>query len=195
MAKFVEHGRHIVKAYQSRLAVGRLCKIADIVDNRLGTQQFRLPYHIFHPGAAVLIVAFEIITVEQANSGTIFIEQFKYAHVFLINRNVLALFKGNTIQLRSGIENTVLQNAVQYEVWFDLAFIQVVTGFAHLVGIINSHRRVDWAQDPDVENAIKNDIDDYIFDVIRGEHNVPISTEAIDALIDRLLMVWRRQAA
>lgn len=66
---------------------------------------------------------------------------------------------------------------------------------AHLVGIINSHRRVDWAQDPDVENAIKNDIDDYIFDVIRGEHNVPISTEAIDALIDRLLTVARRQAA
>lgn len=64
-----------------------------------------------------------------------------------------------------------------------------------LVGIINSHRRVDWAQDPDVENAMKNDIDDYIFDVIRGEHNVPISTEAIDALIDRLLMVARRQAA
>jgi type I restriction enzyme R subunit len=66
---------------------------------------------------------------------------------------------------------------------------------AHLVGIINSHRRVDWAQDPDVENAMKNDIDDYIFDVIRGEHNVPISPEAIDALIDRLLMVARRQAA
>ncbi|MEQ8826297.1 MAG: hypothetical protein RIC82_00785, partial [Parvibaculum sp.] len=64
-----------------------------------------------------------------------------------------------------------------------------------LVGIINSHRRVDWAQDPDVENAMKNDIDDYIFDVIRGEHNVPFSTEAIDALIDRLLMVARRQAA
>ena len=49
--------------------------------------------------------------------------------------------------------------------------------------------------DPDVENAMKNDIDDYIFDVIRSEHDVPIAPEAIDALIDRLLMVARRQAA
>jgi len=65
----------------------------------------------------------------------------------------------------------------------------------HLVDIIHSHRRVDWSSDPDVENAIKNDIDDYMFDVVRGEHNVPISTEAIDSLIDRLLMVARRQAA
>jgi type I restriction enzyme R subunit len=64
-----------------------------------------------------------------------------------------------------------------------------------LVDIIHSHRRVDWSSDPDVENAIKNDIDDYMFDVIRGEHNVPITTEAIDSLIDRLLMVARRQAA
>jgi type I restriction enzyme R subunit len=34
-----------------------------------------------------------------------------------------------------------------------------------------------------------------VFDVLRGEHNVPVSTEAIDALIERLLMVARRQAA
>ncbi len=65
----------------------------------------------------------------------------------------------------------------------------------HLVEIVHSHRRVDWSGNPDVENAIKNDIDDYMFDVIRGEHKVQISTEAIDALIDRLLMVARRQAA
>ncbi|MBN8995232.1 MAG: HsdR family type I site-specific deoxyribonuclease [Rhizobiales bacterium] len=65
----------------------------------------------------------------------------------------------------------------------------------HIVDIVHSHRRVDWSGNPDVENAIKNDIDDYVFDVLRGEHNVPVSTEAIDALIERLLMVARRQAA
>ncbi|MCB1379508.1 MAG: type I restriction endonuclease subunit R [Alphaproteobacteria bacterium] len=64
-----------------------------------------------------------------------------------------------------------------------------------LVDIVHNHRRVEWANDPDVENAIRNEIDDYMFDVIRGEHKVPISTEAIDTLIDRLLMVARRQTA
>ena len=65
----------------------------------------------------------------------------------------------------------------------------------HLVEIVQSHRRVDWSGNPDVENAIKNDIDDFMFDVVRGEHKLSISTEAIDALVDRLLMVARRQAA
>ncbi len=65
----------------------------------------------------------------------------------------------------------------------------------NIVDIVSSHRRVDWTGSADVENAIKNDIDDYMFDVIRGEHGVPISPEAIDTLVDQLLMVARRQAA
>ncbi|HTT79774.1 MAG TPA: HsdR family type I site-specific deoxyribonuclease [Stellaceae bacterium] len=64
-----------------------------------------------------------------------------------------------------------------------------------IVDIVQRHRRVDWAGNPDVENAIKNDIDDYVFDVLRGEHHIEISPEAIDSLIDRLLMIARRQAA
>lgn len=65
----------------------------------------------------------------------------------------------------------------------------------HFVGIVHTHRRVDWAGNPDVENAIKNDMDDYVFDVIRSEHGVVLSTEAIDGLIDKLLRVARRQGA
>ena len=65
----------------------------------------------------------------------------------------------------------------------------------HIVDIVKGHRRVDWVGNPDVENAIKNDIDDYAFDVLRGEHDIQISPEIIDALIDRLLIIARRQAA
>jgi type I restriction enzyme R subunit len=65
----------------------------------------------------------------------------------------------------------------------------------HFVDIVKGHRRVDWVGNPDVENAIKNDIDDYAFDVLRGEHDIQISPDIIDALIDRLLMIARRQAA
>jgi type I restriction enzyme R subunit len=64
-----------------------------------------------------------------------------------------------------------------------------------IVEIIKTHRRVDWAASADVENAIKNDIDDYVFDVIRGEHSLAISPERIDTLVDQLLMIARRQAA
>jgi type I restriction enzyme R subunit len=41
----------------------------------------------------------------------------------------------------------------------------------------------------------KNDIDDYVFDVLRGEHDMAIPPEIIDPLIDRLLLIARRQAA
>jgi type I restriction enzyme, R subunit len=65
----------------------------------------------------------------------------------------------------------------------------------HFVSIVHTHRRVDWAGNPDVENAIKNDMDDYLFDVIRSEHGVALPTEAIDELIEKLLRVARRQGA
>jgi type I restriction enzyme R subunit len=64
----------------------------------------------------------------------------------------------------------------------------------HIVDIVQRHRRVDWAASPDVENAIKNDVDDYVFDVLRGEHQLSLDPEAIDALIERLLMIARRHA-
>lgn len=37
--------------------------------------------------------------------------------------------------------------------------------------------------------------DDYIFDVVRGEHAIDIPTDAVDALVERLLAAARRQAA
>jgi type I restriction enzyme R subunit len=64
-----------------------------------------------------------------------------------------------------------------------------------IVDIVQRHRRVDWAGDADVENAIKNDIDDYVFDVLRGDHDIMLPPELIDPLIDRILTIARRQAA
>jgi type I restriction enzyme, R subunit len=65
----------------------------------------------------------------------------------------------------------------------------------HIVQIVQRHRRVDWTASPDVENSIKNDIDDYVFDVLRGDHQLALSPDEIDALIERLLMIARRRAA
>jgi type I restriction enzyme R subunit len=60
--------------------------------------------------------------------------------------------------------------------------------------IVGTHRRVDWVGNPDVENAIKNDIDDYVFDVICGGHGVPLTTKGLDELTENILIVARRQA-
>ena len=63
------------------------------------------------------------------------------------------------------------------------------------VEIVGTHRRVEWSGNPDVENAIKNDIDDYVFDVIRGAQGLDLTTKDIDELIEKLLTVARRHAA
>jgi type I restriction enzyme R subunit len=65
----------------------------------------------------------------------------------------------------------------------------------HFMEIVGTHRRVDWVGNPDVENAIKNDIDDYVFDAIRGGYGVLLTTEALDELTENILIVARRQAA
>lgn len=64
----------------------------------------------------------------------------------------------------------------------------------HIVDIVQRRRRVDWTASEDVANAIKNDIDDYVFDVLRGEQNISLPPDAIDAMIERLLAIARRQA-
>jgi len=64
----------------------------------------------------------------------------------------------------------------------------------HIVDIFNRHRQVEWAGNPDVENAIMNDVDDFVFDILRGEHGIDLPTEAIDHLIEQLLAIARRQA-
>lgn len=63
----------------------------------------------------------------------------------------------------------------------------------HFVDTFEQHRRVDWATSPEVENAIRNDIDDYVFDVVRGKHGIDLPTAAIDALVEDLLSIARRQ--
>jgi type I restriction enzyme R subunit len=63
------------------------------------------------------------------------------------------------------------------------------------VEIVGTHRRVEWSGNPDVENAIKNDIDAYVFDVIRGAQGLDLTTKDIDELIEKLLTVARRHAA
>jgi hypothetical protein len=66
MAEFMEHGGHIIKRNERRLARCRFGEIANIIDHGFGAHQFRLPYEIIHPGAARFIIAFVIIAVKQA---------------------------------------------------------------------------------------------------------------------------------
>ena len=52
---------------------------------------------------------------------------------------------------------------------------------------------MNFANNEAVQNAMRNDMDDYFFDVIRDAHGVAISPAQIDAIVDRILGVARAQ--
>lgn len=65
---------------------------------------------------------------------------------------------------------------------------------AALAGIVRSNRRVGWQNDPDVENTMRNAMDDYLYDEIKGRRGLfGLDVETMDALIDRTMAIARRQ--
>lgn len=67
---------------------------------------------------------------------------------------------------------------------------EVAVGIEELI----ARRKIrDWTQTEDVIKGMQNDIDDYLFD-LRDEQNVPLSTEDMDAIIERCLAIARKLA-
>jgi type I restriction enzyme, R subunit len=75
----------------------------------------------------------------------------------------------------------------------ETASIAVEVG-VELAVIVRSHRRVGWQNDPDIENAIRNAMDDYLYDEIKGKRGLfGLDVETMDILIDRAVAIARRQ--
>jgi len=58
---------------------------------------------------------------------------------------------------------------------------------------IEGHKIRDWADNPDVQNRIKRDIEDYIYSVM-DERGVALVGSEMDLLIDNLVDVARKRA-
>lgn len=61
--------------------------------------------------------------------------------------------------------------------------------------IIHLRRKVGWQNDRDVENTIRNDIDDYFFGELRGRRGLIIEPSVLDAIVDDLLASARVRLA
>ncbi|WP_322514711.1 HsdR family type I site-specific deoxyribonuclease [Rhodopseudomonas palustris] len=64
-----------------------------------------------------------------------------------------------------------------------------------LVSIVKALKVVNWTENVDVQNAMRNRMDDYFFDVVRDQHSVDLSPEQIDALVDGVLKIARARMA
>ena len=60
--------------------------------------------------------------------------------------------------------------------------------------ILTDCRKVDFWNDLDAKNNVKNAIDDYLHDEIKYKHGVPLSVEQMDEVIEKLMRVARRRS-
>jgi type I restriction enzyme R subunit len=61
--------------------------------------------------------------------------------------------------------------------------------------IIEQHRIVDWVGNLDVQKAMANDIDDYLFDVVKSKKGVRLTPAIMDDLIERIMQIARHRLA
>ena len=59
--------------------------------------------------------------------------------------------------------------------------------------ILDRHRKVQFWDDGDAQNRAMNDIDDYLYDEVKGKMGVEMSEEQMDALIEPELCRWPKQ--
>jgi hypothetical protein len=64
-------------------------------------------------------------------------------------------------------------------------------GAEAMLEIIQNRRVVNWAQREDIQNEMRNDLDDYLFDVMRDQKGLPLTPAIMDDIIDRTLSIAR----
>lgn len=64
-----------------------------------------------------------------------------------------------------------------------------------LSAIVQKRRKVGWQNDRDVENAIRNDIDDFFFEELRGRRGLFIDPAVLDSVVDDVLASARVRLA
>ncbi|MFK5948470.1 MAG: HsdR family type I site-specific deoxyribonuclease [Methylococcales bacterium] len=88
----------------------------------------------------------------------------------------------------------VAEEAAVYQVENMTLVPELVANIAlDIEGIIAKRKIRDWAHNEDVISGIKNDIDDYLFD-IRDDETLTISTDDMDLVMERCINVARKLA-
>ena len=59
--------------------------------------------------------------------------------------------------------------------------------------ILKRHWKVHFWDDPDAEKRVRNDMDDFLFDVVRGSYGIELAPDAMDTVMDEVLRVARHR--
>ena len=70
-----------------------------------------------------------------------------------------------------------------------------VEAASELLNIVEGHKVVNWTERDEIQNDMRNDMDDYLFDVLRDKKGLAISADIVDAITDRVLAIARSRLA
>src|SRR5260370_17395216 len=132
MSKLMEHGNDVGEVDQGRSPGGCLGQVGNVVYHWGVPQKPRLADEFGHPGAAVLVVALEVIAVEKCEVLAVGVEDFEDPYIGLVNGNVVALFESNSVELIGRVEDAVLQHVLDFEIGFYLTIIHVLPTLPNL---------------------------------------------------------------
>src|SRR4029077_11070789 len=108
----MEGSAHLIVCKQRGFTRRRFRNIEMVCNDRLGTEQIALLHVRVHPCAAPFRWPRIIVPKEQRQRFAVAIVNLEYAHIRLINGNVMALLKGQTVFLvrceKYSVENDVI---------------------------------------------------------------------------------------
>src|SRR5260370_3322600 len=135
MSKLREDGNDVGEADQGRFACGWLGQVGNVVYDGGVSKKARLADEFRDAGAAVLVVALEVIAVEKCEVLAVGVEDFEDPYIGLVNGNVVVLCERNSVELIGRVEDAVLQHVVDFEIGFYLSIIDVVASLANLLSV------------------------------------------------------------
>src|SRR6266404_3849997 len=144
MAKLMEHGNDVCEADQGGFAGGGLGQVGNVVHDRGGSKKPRLANEFRHPGSAVLVVALEVIAVEKGEVLAIGVEDFEDPYIGVVNGNVVPFLEGDSVELICGVEHSVLEHVVEFEIGLHLRIVDVVASLANLLSVEVPVVRLDF---------------------------------------------------
>ena len=104
----------------------------------------------------------------------------------LEGRDVAKAFYGVVSEVMGGLEAKECAVPYRTEMAADVA--------VQIDEIIQQRLKVDWRADPDVQNAMRNAIDDLLYEV-RSKGGMPLSAQDMDGIIERALDIARARYA
>jgi len=90
-----------------------------------------------------------------------------------------------------GVVNPILENDSLSKAETENSSVEISLA---VQDILKKRYKVNFWDDEDAKKAAMNDIDDYLFDVIKGEMKIELSTEQMDNIIEKTLTVARHRS-